>query len=81
MALYYSGNCNVYYIVFDVIFYFCSGPWSAYRSWSPGKHGYGRLKVFNGTHIRWEQVIALSDTVEDEVWIVKNYHGPYEGYP
>ncbi|XP_065915755.1 uncharacterized protein [Dysidea avara] len=57
------------------------GPWSAYRSWSPGKHGYGRLKVFNGTHIRWEQVIALSDTLEDEVWIVKNYHGPYEGYP
>ena len=53
------------------------GPWSAYHSWAPGEHGYGRLKVFNATHIRWEQVIALSQIVEDEIWIVKHYHGPY----
>lgn len=53
------------------------GPWSAYRSWKPATHGYGRLKVFNATHIRYEQVIALEDFVEDEIWIVKHYHGPY----
>ena len=33
------------------------------------------------TYAAWEQMIAISDTVEDEVWIVKNYHGPYEGHP
>ena len=54
------------------------GPWSAYRSWKPATHGYGRLKVFNSTHIRWEQVIALENVVEDEIWIVKHHHGPYE---
>ena len=43
-------------------------------------HGYGRLKVFNSTHIRWQQVIALEDEVEDEQWIVKYRHGPYGEY-
>jgi len=54
-----------------VVFLYLFGPWSAYRLWSPGKHGYGRLKIFNSTHINWQQVIALENVVEDEIWIRK----------
>jgi len=62
--------CDFYFPILIVVLYL-SGPWSAYRSWSPGKHGYGRLKIFNSTHINWQQVIALKNVVEDEIWIRK----------
>ena len=57
---------------------FCNtGPWSAYRSWSPFRHGYGRLHVVNDTHIYWEQVIASDLNVEDDMWLAQYSHGPF----
>ncbi|KAL5467051.1 hypothetical protein EMCRGX_G031218 [Ephydatia muelleri] len=53
------------------------GPWSAYRSWSPFRHGYGRLHVVNDTHIYWEQVIASDLNVVDDMWLVQYSHGPF----
>jgi len=53
------------------------GPWSAYRSWWVNRKGYGRLRVVNGTHLSWEQVIADDLRVEDSIWIVQNEHGPF----
>lgn len=57
------------------------GPWSAFRSWWPGRHGYGRLSVANGTHLQWEQVIASGMKVEDSIWLVQQNHGSFLGRP
>lgn len=55
-----------------------TGPWSAFRSWSPFRHGYGRLQVVNTTHVHWEQVVDNDGmTVEDEIWIEQHSHGPF----
>ena len=53
------------------------GPWSAFRSWYPWRHGYGRLEVVNATHVHWEQVVDGDMTVEDEIWIEQHSHGPF----
>jgi hypothetical protein len=53
------------------------GPWSAFRSWSASRHGYGRLEVVNATHVHWEQVIADDMKLEDEIWIEQHSHGPF----
>lgn len=55
-----------------------AGPWSAFRSWSPFRHGYGRLHVVNATHVHWEQVVDNDGmTVEDEIWIEQHSHGHF----
>lgn len=50
-------------------------PWSAFVS---SDYGYTRLRVFNRTHLYWEQV---SDDKEgqiiDSVWLIKDQHGSY----
>ncbi|CAH1779177.1 unnamed protein product [Owenia fusiformis] len=53
------------------------GPWSAFRSWLPGLNGYGRLKVFNNTHLYYEQMLAMTGQVMDRFWLVQTNHGPY----
>jgi hypothetical protein len=53
------------------------GPWSAFRSWYPSRHGYGRLEVVNSTHVYWGQVVDGNMTLEDEIWIVQHSHGPF----
>ncbi|KAL3985516.1 Iron/zinc purple acid phosphatase-like protein C family protein [Acanthocheilonema viteae] len=49
-------------------------PWSAFRS---SNYGFGRLHIFNGTHLYFEQVSASKDEAEDSFWLVKHKHGPY----
>ncbi|XP_073830324.1 acid phosphatase type 7-like isoform X2 [Musca autumnalis] len=49
--------------------------WSAFHSQD---FGYTRLKVFNKTHIYFEQVSDDQDgEVIDRIWIIKESHGPY----
>ncbi|VDK69104.1 unnamed protein product [Litomosoides sigmodontis] len=49
-------------------------PWSAFRS---SNYGFGRLHIFNGTHLYFEQVSASKDETEDSFWLIKHKHGPY----
>mmetsp|Transcript_32628 Transcript_32628/g.56686 ORF Transcript_32628/g.56686 Transcript_32628/m.56686 type:complete len:449 (+) Transcript_32628:1585-2931(+) len=48
--------------------------WSLVRS---DTYGYGRLKVYNKTHLYYEQTSAPNSETVDYVWIVKN-HTEYE---
>jgi len=50
------------------------GPWSAFRS---STYGYGRMKVFNSTHIHFEQILADKGTILDEFWLIQENHGPF----
>ena len=61
-----------------------TGPWSAYRMWFPGTYSYSRMKVYNDTHLEWQQVLALTGEVVDSMMLVQNNHGPFgpiEAYP
>ncbi|XP_024215555.1 acid phosphatase type 7 isoform X2 [Halyomorpha halys] len=50
-------------------------PWSAFRN---SDYGYARLKIFNHTHLYWEQVSAEKEgDVIDSMWLIKDHHGPY----
>ena len=44
------------------------GKWSAYRS---STYGYGDLIIYNKTHLYWSQMINLSKSDPDTLWIVK----------
>jgi len=46
---------------------------SAFRN---SDYGYGRMTVFNATHLYFEQVSAEKGSVIDSVTLVKNLHGP-----
>jgi len=50
---------------FDEVFY---GPWSAVRSAS---YGYGHLKVYNSTHMYYEQLIQEDPNNLDTLWVIK----------
>jgi hypothetical protein len=53
------------------------GPWSAFRSSGTHTYGYGRLEVYNATHIYWDQIHATeNDKTLDAIWVVQHYHGP-----
>lgn len=44
-------------------------PWARFLS---NDYGYGRLNVFNKTHLYWEQFSSQALTEIDYVWIIKN---------
>ena len=52
------------------------GPWSAFYSQAPGTYSYGRLEVLNSTHLKWDNVRAETERVEDSVLVVQRSHGP-----
>ena len=54
-----------------------AGVWSAFRVWLPGLNSYGRLKVYNNTHLYFEQVIGWNGQVMDGFWLVQNDHGMF----
>lgn len=54
------------------------GPWSAKRTWLPGKYGYGRLEIVNATHLNWQQVLDVTLTVEDSITMIQTNHGPFK---
>ncbi|KAI6207153.1 Purple acid phosphatase [Aphelenchoides besseyi] len=45
--------------------------WSAFRS---ENYGFGRLHIYNRTHLHFEQLMAAEDKVEDELWLIKTKH-------
>lgn len=50
--------------------------WSAFRS---NDYGYARMTVHNTTHLYMEQVSDdKSGAVIDEMWLIKDHHGPYK---
>ncbi|CAH1738472.1 unnamed protein product [Aphis gossypii] len=49
--------------------------WSAIRN---SDYGYGRLKIYNSTHLYAEQVSDDRDgEVIDHIWLIKDHHKPY----
>jgi len=54
------------------------GDWSAFRSSGNHTYGFGRLEIYNATHIFWEEVLSLDDDkLLDSIWIVQDKHGPF----
>ncbi|KAL6059117.1 Purple acid phosphatase [Balamuthia mandrillaris] len=52
------------------------GPWSAFRSSGNTTYGYGRMIIYNDTHLYWEELQAvLDDRVLDSIWVVQDQHG------
>lgn len=51
--------------------------WSAFRMDNRSFNSYGHLKVYNATHLHWEQVAVFGGEVLDSVWITQNSHGPF----
>ncbi|KAG7167825.1 Acid phosphatase type 7-like [Homarus americanus] len=50
--------------------------WTAYRSID---YGFTRVKVFNNTHLNWEQVSDdLNGKIIDSVWLVRDRHESYK---
>lgn len=45
--------------------------------WFPGTYSYSRLMVHNDTHLQWQQVMALTGEVVDEMVLVQTQHGPF----
>ncbi|XP_028409886.1 acid phosphatase type 7-like [Dendronephthya gigantea] len=41
-------------------------------------YGYSRMTVYNSTHLYWDQIsIDQGGKVIDEMWLIKDIHGPY----
>eukprot|EP01103_Thecamoeba_quadrilineata_P009929 TRINITY_DN2034_c0_g1_i4.p1 TRINITY_DN2034_c0_g1~~TRINITY_DN2034_c0_g1_i4.p1 ORF type:complete len:366 (-),score=59.14 TRINITY_DN2034_c0_g1_i4:38-1135(-) len=54
------------------------GEWSAFRSSGVTTYGYGKLVVYNSTHLHWQELQTLEeDKILDEIWIVQDRHGPF----
>lgn len=51
--------------------------WSAFRMDNKSFNSYGRLKVYNTTHLFWEQVAVFGGEVLDSIWITQESHGPF----
>ncbi|KAI6194353.1 Purple acid phosphatase [Aphelenchoides besseyi] len=45
--------------------------WSAFRS---ENYGFGRLQIYNRTHLHFEQLMASENKVEDDLWLIKTKH-------
>jgi len=61
-----SAGCQENYDTFDYVFY---GPWSVLRSSS---WGYGHLKVYNSTHLYWDQALDEGRSGWDTLWVIKD---------
>lgn len=47
-------------------------PWSAFRA---SIYSYGRMTVFNSTHLYYAQISGSDGYVIDNVWVTKYHHG------
>lgn len=54
--------------------------WSALRLGDKG-NSFSRLKVYNSSHLFWEQVSSKNKTVLDSIWIVTEHHGAFIAPP
>lgn len=51
--------------------------WSAFRLDNNSANSFGRLTVYNNTHVYWEQVALLGGELLDSVWITQTSHGKF----
>ncbi|OWF35193.1 acid phosphatase type 7-like [Mizuhopecten yessoensis] len=56
------------------------GPWSAFASAEGSINSFGRLLVYNSSHLYFEQVKVKDGRSMDSVWVVKSLHGPNVPY-
>ncbi|XP_033755018.1 acid phosphatase type 7-like [Pecten maximus] len=52
------------------------GPWSAFASAEGSLNSFGRLHVYNSSHLYFEQVKVKDGQPLDSVWVVQSRHGP-----
>ncbi|XP_060074213.1 acid phosphatase type 7-like [Ylistrum balloti] len=52
------------------------GPWSAFASAEGSLNSFGRLVVYNSSHLYFEQVKVKDGQPLDSVWVVQSHHGP-----
>ncbi|KAH3819699.1 acid phosphatase type 7-like [Dreissena polymorpha] len=57
------------------------GQWSAFVISEAGKESFGRLKVYNATHLSWEVRECSNGKVVDRMWINQPYHRPFHKQP
>ncbi|XP_076109731.1 acid phosphatase type 7-like [Mytilus galloprovincialis] len=51
--------------------------WSALRIGGEGLNSFSRMKVYNTTHLMWEQISPKDKKVLDSIWIIQERHGPF----
>lgn len=54
-----------------------AGPWSAFVLSETGKESFGRLKIYNATHLFWEVRECANNRLVDKIWIIQPYHRPF----
>ncbi|XP_060074189.1 acid phosphatase type 7-like [Ylistrum balloti] len=52
------------------------GPWSAFTSTEGSMDSFGRLVVYNSSHLYFEQVKVKDGQPLDSLWVVQSHHGP-----
>lgn len=69
------GTCGYPYIVDRIK----SQPeyWSAFSESDRSKEMFGRLHVYNKSHIYWEMLRADNNQRIDRIWLIKERHGPF----
>jgi hypothetical protein len=60
-----SAGCQELLEPYDPVFY---GPYSVVRS---STYGYGHLKIYNGTHLYWDQLLDEGKQGIDWLWLIK----------
>lgn len=53
------------------------GQWSAFVLSDVGKESFGRLKIFNATHLYWEVRECANNKLVDKIWIIQPFHRPF----
>ncbi|XP_060074531.1 acid phosphatase type 7-like [Ylistrum balloti] len=51
--------------------------WSAFRMDVKAFNSFGRLKIYNASHLYWEQVSVKNNKVLDSIWVTQDTHGPF----
>ena len=51
--------------------------WSAFLLSEANTEAFGKLEVFNATHLRWEVRECKNDRLIDGIWIIQPFHRPF----
>ena len=51
--------------------------WSAFLLSEANTEAFGKLAIFNATHLHWEVRECKNDKIIDEIWIVQPFHRPF----